>query len=313
MRGQLPRVITGVLLVAILALYMVTYQVRATQVAVIKTFGRADPDDVVTAAGFGWKWPWPIQQIVTYDNRTRVFADTFEETATRDQKNLVLTAYIGWRISDPLQFLRTVKTQKAAEERLRGLVRNYKTAVVGQYDFANFVSTNPQDLKFSEIEADILGQVQAVADQQFGIDVVTLGIKRLALPQNITVKVFDRMRKTREKLAKDYVAQGKAEAARITAEAESAKEQIVAFAERQAAAIRAEGERRISESLARFKEDEWFANYLRSLDFLRATLDKNTTIFLDGPPFDMFRQGPQNVTLEAPAVSEMPRPAEAMQ
>ena len=55
MRGQLPRVITGVLLVAILALYMVTYQVRATQVAVIKTFGRADQKDVVTEAGVGWK------------------------------------------------------------------------------------------------------------------------------------------------------------------------------------------------------------------------------------------------------------------
>ena len=104
MRKQLPQIVAAIVLVGVLLLYMVTYQVRTTEVAILKTFGRADERDVITDAGFGWKWPPPVQQIVKYDKRIRVLRDTFEETVTRDQKNLVVMAYAAWRIADPLLF-----------------------------------------------------------------------------------------------------------------------------------------------------------------------------------------------------------------
>ena len=60
MNRSLPSLIAGALLVAVLVLYMITFQVRFTQVAVVKTFGKSvapkfdeqgalvDPGDVIT-------------------------------------------------------------------------------------------------------------------------------------------------------------------------------------------------------------------------------------------------------------------------
>ena len=306
MRKQLPSLMVGLILVLTLGLYMVGFTVRTTEVAIIKTFGKAEPQDVITEPGFRWKWPSPIQQVVKYDNRIRVFNDTFEETTTGDKKNLIVTAFISWRIADPLRFLQANKSEKEVQEELRGLVRHHKTAVIGQYNFNNFVSSDPQELKFDDIEQAIQELVHAEAMEKYGVEVVALGIRKLMLPKNITNDVFERMRKTRAKFAQRYRSEGEAEAAQIVAEAASARDQIVAFAKRQAEAIRAEGDRRAAESLAMFKEDEWFANFLRTLDFLVETLDANTTVFLDDTlPFDMFKKGPSGTQLQAPAPAEL--------
>ncbi|UCG34478.1 MAG: protease modulator HflC [Phycisphaerales bacterium] len=301
MRKQLPSLIVGIILVITLGLYMVGFTVRTTEVAIIKTFGKATEQDVVREPGFRWKWPSPIQQVVKYDNRIRVFNDTFEETTTGDKKNLIVTAFVGWRIAKPLRFLEANKSEKEIREELRGLVRHHKTAVIGEYNFSNFVSADPEELRFDEIEQGIRELVNAEAKAKYGVEVVALGIRKLMLPRNITNDVFERMRKTREKFAKRYRSEGEAEADQIVAEAASARDQIIAFAKRQAEAIRAEGDRRAAESLAMFKEDEWFANFLRTLDFLVATLDKNTTVFLDSAPFDMFQKGPLESKLNVPA------------
>jgi len=305
MRKQLPSVIVGIILVITLCLYMIGFTVRTTEVAIIKTFGKATEQDVITEPGFRWKWPSPIQQVVKYDNRIRMFNDTFEETTTGDKKNLIVTAFVAWRIADPLKFLQANKTEKEIQEELRGIVRHHKTSVIGEYQFNNFVSSEPEELKFDEIEQGIRELAHAEAMDKYGVAVVALGIRKLMLPKNITSNVFDRMRKTREKFAKRYRSEGEAEAAQIVAEAASARDQIVAFAKRQAEVIRAEGDRRAAESLKMFREDEWFANFLRTLDFLVATLDKNTTVFLDQAPFDMFRKGPFESELSVPTPEQM--------
>jgi len=54
-----------------------------------------------------------------------------------------------------------------------------------------------------------------------------------------------------------------------------------------------------------FKEDEWFANFLRTLDFFRSVLDTNTTAVLGFAPFDMFRKGPMETGLRAPSSAEL--------
>ena len=57
------------LLVAILLLYMCSYQVRSTEVAVEKTRGKFTAADVITEAGWQWKLPWPLQSVVKTDKR----------------------------------------------------------------------------------------------------------------------------------------------------------------------------------------------------------------------------------------------------
>ncbi|MHC4796095.1 MAG: SPFH domain-containing protein, partial [Planctomycetota bacterium] len=104
MKRSLPSMIAGALLVLILLLYMITFQVRFTEVAVVRTFGRADESDVITEPGLCWKLPCPIQKVDKYDNWVNVAITTGEETPTRDGKNLVVTTAIGWRIDNPYVF-----------------------------------------------------------------------------------------------------------------------------------------------------------------------------------------------------------------
>ena len=56
MRKQLPSLIVGVILVVTLGLYMIGFTVRTTEVAIVKTFGKATKDDVISEPGFRWKW-----------------------------------------------------------------------------------------------------------------------------------------------------------------------------------------------------------------------------------------------------------------
>ncbi|MBI4578859.1 MAG: hypothetical protein HY718_04100, partial [Planctomycetes bacterium] len=86
-KRSLPSLVTGILLAVVLLLYMVTYQVRFTEVAVVRTFGRINQETGVnTEPGLYWKWPWPIQRVQTFDNRLQVTTTTGEENATKDGK-----------------------------------------------------------------------------------------------------------------------------------------------------------------------------------------------------------------------------------
>src|SRR5687768_11229569 len=163
MNRSLPSLLAGAFLVLILGLYMITYQVRFTEVAVIKTFGKAAPPDaarntrgdVITEPGLYWKWPWPIQQVAIYDNRIQMTATTGEETPTGDGKPVIVTTAIGWRISDPYLFNRTCGSLKEAEEKLKTLVRNDQKTVISRYEFHQFVSTNPNELQYDKLEKEI--------------------------------------------------------------------------------------------------------------------------------------------------------------
>ncbi|UCD28871.1 MAG: hypothetical protein JSV03_17645, partial [Planctomycetota bacterium] len=133
MKRSLPSMIAGTVLVAILLLYMITFQVRFTEVAIVRTFGKATQEDVVTEPGLCWKWPWPIQKVDKYDNRIHVAFTTGEETPTRDGKNIIVTTTIGWKIDDPYLFSISCTDKKDGENKLKSRVRNDQKTVISRY------------------------------------------------------------------------------------------------------------------------------------------------------------------------------------
>ncbi len=50
------------LVVAVMALYLVSFQVRETEFALVTTFGK--PTSEITEPGWYFKWPAPIQRVV---------------------------------------------------------------------------------------------------------------------------------------------------------------------------------------------------------------------------------------------------------
>ncbi|MHC4441173.1 MAG: SPFH domain-containing protein [Planctomycetota bacterium] len=288
MKRSLPSMIAGALLVLILLLYMITFQVRFTEVAVVRTFGRADESDVITEPGLCWKLPWPIQKVDKYDNWVNVAITTGEETPTRDGKNLVVTTAIGWRIDNPYVFSIRCADLKDGEEKLKSRVRNDQKTVISQYDFANFISTKTDELKYDEIEAKILDAVAASAKDLYGIQVESVGISKLALPSRITQTVFEAMKKERQAVAARYTSEGESKAKTRTDKAEGIAGTILAFADRKAAEIVAKGKEQAAKYNEIFRQDEELAKYLLKIENLKIMLKDRSTIVLDADQEPMY-------------------------
>lgn len=291
MKRNLPSIVTGITLVVILGLYMTTYQVRFTETAVLKTFGEAQQDAVKKEPGLYPKWPWPIQEVKVYDKRTRILETHTEQTATHDKKPVILASFTGWHIEDPYVFLTSLGGRvETAERQLRDIIETHQKEVIGDYEFSQLVSKDSDRLKFDEIETAI-GQRVGKAVQDYGIVIDTVGIKRLALPQDVTESVFESMRAERRALAQRYESEGRSESDDIVARAQSDADIIMAFAEARAQEYRAEGNARAAEYYEVLQQEPKLSLFLDRLNKLKETLRDRTTVVLswDQYPFTEFK------------------------
>jgi len=285
-------IITGGILLFIFAMVLFAFQVRQTEVAVVTTFGRYSESSTKTEPGFKFRLPWPIQKVYKFDNRIQNFERKFEQTTTSDARNLLITIYIGWKISDPEIFLKRFDGDVTkAKQNLENLVRDAKNGVIGQHPFSDLISTQEDQLKFDEIEAEMLASIQPKAKENYGIEVEIVGIKQLGLPEAITGKVFERMREERQRLVLRYQGEGEARSIEIKAQADRERRQILAEAEAKATIMMGEAEAEANKYYQEFEESPELAVFLLQLKALKAATAEKTTLILDPntKPFNLLR------------------------
>ena len=287
---KLQALICGALLALLLILYIVSFQVRFDQIAVVTTFDEAGPDAVRRNPGLYWKWPYPIQDVRLYDTRVQVLELPLEQHYLRDGQSVVAGAYVAWRVADPLALFRSLRTFGEAESQLRHRFADAKS-LIGRYALDDLTNGDPARLKLAEAEQLIRDKLRAqmTAPQDYGIAIEAVGLTRIMLPEPVTPKVFDHMRKSRERLAQSARSEGAAAADAIRSTAERDRQTLLAFAERHAEAIRAEGARSAAAYVKEFEKNESFAVFLQQLDALKKILQRNTTFVLDTEtaPFDL--------------------------
>ena len=279
----------GGVVAALFILLQVLFTVREGEAVVVTTFGK--PVRAITEAGLYARAPWPVQRVYRFDNRVHTLEGAFEETLTRDGKNILVAVYAGWRIQSPIQFLERIGTVEQAERNLDALLRSQKNAVLGQFPFSALVNTNTAEVKFEQIEQQMLTVVQPEAVNRYGVTVQFLGIRKIGLPESITEKVFARMKAEREEIAERYRSEGEGEAIKIRAAADSQRNQLLAQAEADAKRIRAEGDAKAAESYQVFEKNPDLAMFLRKLEVLEGTLKKKSTVVLstETEPFDLLQ------------------------
>lgn len=280
--------VIGILLALIFASLWCCYQVRQTEIALVTTFGKPTRD--VFEPGLYFKWPPPIQKVQTFDKRIQNFESKFEETLTRDSYNVLFTVYAGWTISDPALFReRFGGSVERAENDLDGLLRSAKNAVIGQHPFSHFISTDEKELKFEDVEKEILAAVQQQAKANYGMDVKFLGIKRIGLPESITQKVFARMTEERNRFVQKLQGEGDKQASDIKSAADRERRQIIGEAEAEVTRIKGEAVFEANKHLAVFEQNPELAIFLLKRDSLEQTLKERATLILDQrtPPFDL--------------------------
>ncbi len=286
-------VILIVLIVAVLLLYLVSFQVRQTQVALVLTFG--EPTRPITEPGWKWKWPAPIQTLVRYDSRPIIFEGVEEETTTKGGEPIIVQSYLIWRIAEPTKFREAVRDVDGAEKLLRSRLRDAQNNVVGRHYFSEFVNTDRSQIKFGEIENEMALVLAEPVKEAYGIKVESVGIKMLKVSEKVTEDVFARMRADRKRKTDATLAQGNAEAMRIKSDADSKITELLAAAEARAKAIRGGGDAEAAQYYKMLEADPEFAMFLREIETLKKTLKERATVVLpaDAEPFKLLKQMPQ--------------------
>jgi modulator of FtsH protease HflC len=296
MKKNLLTIVIGAVLVIIFALLLFVFQVRQSEVAVVTTFGK--PVQNITEPGAYFKWPWPIQNVYKFDKRVQNFEDKFSQSLTADSKNLIVTVYTGWEISDAKEFYpKFLGSVPAAQRALDGMLRNAKNAAIASHNLADFVNADPQQFKFDAIEAEIQAEVQSeLSTNNYGIKIDFLGFKKIELPESVTATVFQRMTAERTGIINTLQYDGERQASEIKSAADRQASGVINNAIADATRIRGEGEAAAAQVLPVFQQNPELANYLLRIDALKASLNQRSTLIFDErtPPFDLFQNLPKN-------------------
>jgi len=294
-------IVIGAVLVVIFALLLFVFQVRQSEVAVVATFGKptGQPYD---HPGAYLKWPWPIQKVYKYDQRIQNFEDKFSQTLTADYSMLLTSVYVGWKISDAGQFLRAFPGDPSvslpnAQSKLEVMLRTAKSAVVGKHPLSDFVNADPKELKFDAIENEIEEDVQnRLRTNNYGMELESLGFRKIGLPESVTQTVFDRMKAERQVLISRAENEGKAKAQEIQSAADAEAAKTIANAQAAATRLRGEGEAEAAKTLPIFQQNPDLAVFLLRIGALQQSLNQRATLIFDErtPPFDLFRSLPTN-------------------
>ena len=131
-----------------------------------------------------------------------------------------------------------------------------------------------------------MAEIQSVADavaaqEDLGIDIIDVRIKRADLPEANYQRVFERMVSQRTLEANLLRAEGQERAREIRATAEREATVIIAEAQKQAEIIRGEGDgRRNAIYAAAFEQDPEFFAFYRSMEAYRQGLGDSSTFVL---------------------------------
>lgn len=259
---------------ALILIYLTLFSVRETEFVLVTQFGR--PIRTITEAGLNAKWPF--QSAIYFDRRLRTYNPRPSEFLTRDKKNIVIENYVVWKIQDPDRFVQTVGDASAAEMRLHDIIWSGLSAALGTHDLDSIVGTEVQT---SAMLDNLTALTDRAALDQYGINVVDVRIKRINLPEQNKQSVYARMRAERERIARQYRAEGEEQALAIRADADRRREEILSVAYKQAENIKGQGDAESTRVYgAAYSKNPGFYKLLRTLESYKKILDDKTTAIL---------------------------------
>ena len=276
-----------VAVVALVLIYSSTFFVQQSQNAVVVRFGKLI-DTVTNEPGLHWRVPF-IDHVFAIDRRIiNIDAPAYTVT-TKDQKRIIISAYVRYQIFDPETFYRVARTEQGAEGRI--------LAVLNQMlrdEFGSVPMTDMLTEKRAALMSAVTKRLQPQG-KQFGINVVDVRFKRLDLPTENSASIYDRMKSQRAQEAANWRAQGQREARALRAEADKQVVITLAEARRQAEVLRGEGDAEATKIYNEaFGRDPKFFDFYRSLKAMQVGLGGNNTTFVGEPKGDFFRFFEQN-------------------
>ncbi len=282
MTGKAKKIAVTIVAVVIVAVMIFNcfYIINETQQGVLTHFGKISPP--VRQPGLHMKWPRPVSRVYKVDRRINVLPGLSQELITEDKKNVLIEGYMLWRIVDPMLFVKAIRTNQNAVDRLRELYISSSGIVISNEARDSFITLGleHEDLHDASNER-ILAMVAPIAREDYGIEVIRTGVVQYTLPAENRASVIQRMISERARIAARYRSEGEEMALRIEALAVNKHEKVMADAHAEAAAILGDAEAEAMSLLGKaYKEDPEFYKFIRALDSYDLIIDRNTTLML---------------------------------
>ncbi|HEX3363462.1 protease modulator HflC [Phenylobacterium sp.] len=281
--------------VAVVILANTLFIVDQREEAVVLRFG--EPVRVIHApgqpgAGLNVKQPF-VENVIQFDRRNLALEADQEEIIDADQQRLVVDAFLRYRISDPLQYYRTLRNEQIAQDRLERLVNSSLRQVLGSTTQSDIISARRDQL----MQQSKLDVARRAKESRLGIEIIDLRIKRADLPEANRANVYRRMQSQRQQLAAQFRAQGEQQKREIIATADKQVAITLADAQQIGETTRGQGDAQRTRIFAdAFGKDPSFAKFYRRMQAYEAGLGQgDTTMILSPEDTDILRemhQGP---------------------
>ncbi|MCI8357721.1 MAG: protease modulator HflC [Lachnospiraceae bacterium] len=292
---------------------------KENQYKLIRRFGRVER--VISVSGLSFKMPF-VESVDVIPNQLLLYDLPASDVITSDKKTMIVDSYVLWQVNDPLKFAQTLSGSVSnAERRIDTIVYNAtkntisnmkQDEVIISRDGKMTVTVNQNDdevtgnnlelteekkevIEITSLTEEIMAQI-AHTEEQYGIEIVTVEVKKLDLPDDNKQAVYTRMISERENIAAQYTAEGASQAKMIENTTDKEVAIMISDAEAKAEAMIAEGEaeymRILSEAYSDPEKTDFYS-FVRALDALKASMegDNKTVILSDDSPIAQIFNG----------------------
>lgn len=274
----------NVIIIGVLALlvYLSAFVVEERELVIKFKLGEIVKSDFEP----GLYWLIPIfNNVKKFDKRIQTVDSTPEKYLTSEKKNVIVDAFVKWRIEDVAQYYRATQGDKRiASNRLSRIINNALKNQISQRPILDVIAGE---------RTAIMNQVRdnvGIEASRLGIAIIDVRIKKLDYSESISDSVFERMIQERAKVAKQLRSEGQEEAKGIRAAAEREREQILAEAYREAQSLRGAGDAKAAEIYAgAYGKNPDFFNFYRSLNAYRGAFGSGQDVLVLEPDSEFFR------------------------
>lgn len=259
------------------------YVVQQTERAVLLLLGELVQSDI--KPGLGFKIPL-IHDLRRFEGRAQAIDLKPQIYLTKDKEVLEVDSYLLWRVKDAGQFYRATGGQQALlvnlmAARADDALRNQ----FGEQGKWGIVSSTRD-----EILDRLTSHLNRLLEEELGVTLLDVRIKRIELPSDASESVYRRMRAERQRLANEARAEGREISERIRAEAERVRTETLATAYQAAETLRGEGDATAAEIYASaYNKDVAFFTFVRSLESYRKAFANKGDVLLLSPESEFFR------------------------
>ena len=316
-KGKKLWIVVVALFVIYIALNSCLIVCHEDEYKLIRQFGRVDR--TITNAGLYVKIPF-IESVDTVPKKVLLYDLPVSDVITSDKKTMIVDCYVLWRVTDPLKFAQTLSHSIGnAENRIDQLVYNAMKNTISNMTQDEVIRSRDGKIEVTDVTTDtdvenndiILDEVHKTVAikslteeimeklgtvyEQYGIEIMTVEVKKLDLPDDNKQAVYTRMISERENIAAQYTAEGESQARIIRNTTDKEVSIMLSEANAKAEQIKAEGEAEYMKILSGAYNDESksdFYSFVRSLDAAKTSMKGNgqKTLILpaDSPIAEVF-------------------------